>query len=167
MTIRAINGLESAGTAFQSHLARYMESLGYKSCKDDPDIWLKPEIRPEDGEMCYSYLLCFVDNNLCIHHYADSMLEWLHKSFPLKTGFGNPYVYLGAKLCKIRLHNRVWAWAMSSIKYVGEAVRNCAVHFSSNYGVKYMMFKKAENPFKMGYDPELDTSPELVPDTMK
>ena len=25
------------------------------------------------------------------------------------------------------------------------------------------MPKKAENPFKMGYDPELDTSPELDP----
>ena len=26
------------------------------------------------------------------------------------------------------------------------------------------MHRKAENPFKMGYDPELDTSPELDPD---
>ena len=26
------------------------------------------------------------------------------------------------------------------------------------------MLKKAENPFEMGYDPELDTSPELHPD---
>ena len=28
------------------------------------------------------------------------------------------------------------------------------------------MPKKAENPYKMGYDPELDTSPELDPDTV-
>ena len=27
------------------------------------------------------------------------------------------------------------------------------------------MPKKAENPFKMGYDPEFDTSPEIDPDT--
>ena len=27
------------------------------------------------------------------------------------------------------------------------------------------MPKKAENPFKMGYDPELDTSPELDSDS--
>ena len=26
------------------------------------------------------------------------------------------------------------------------------------------MHKKEENPFKMGYDPELNTSPELDPD---
>ena len=28
------------------------------------------------------------------------------------------------------------------------------------------MPRKAENPFKMGYDPVLDTSPELDPDTV-
>ena len=28
------------------------------------------------------------------------------------------------------------------------------------------MPKKAQNPFKMGYDPEMDTSPELDPDAI-
>ena len=94
------------------------------------------------------------------------MLEWLHKSFPLKPGLGNPDLYLGAKLHKTRLDNGVWAWAMSPAKYVREAVRNCIVHLSSKYGVKYRMSKKAENPFKMEYDPELDTSPESNPDAV-
>ena len=52
---------------------------------------------------------------------------------------------------------------MSPTKYIREAVRNCAVHLSSNYGGKYRMPKKVENPFKMEHDPELDTSPELDP----
>ena len=47
------------------------------------------------------------------------------------------------------------------VKYVPEVIRNCAVHLSSNDGGKYRMPKKAENPFKMGHDPELDISPEL------
>ena len=51
----------------------------------------------------------------------------------------------------------MWAWAMSPAKYVHEAVRNCTVHLSTNYGGKYRMPKKVQNPFKMGYDPELDT----------
>ena len=92
------------------------------------------------------------------------MLRRLHKSFPLKLGFVNPDIYLGAKLCKTRLHNRVWAWAMSPTKYIREEVRNCTVHLSSNYGGKYRLPKKAENPFKMGYNPALDTIPELDPD---
>ena len=106
-SVRALYGLKLADAAFQSHFARYMESLGYQSCKADPDLWLKQEIRPEDGVKYYSYLLCYVDDILCIHHNADAMLEWLHKSFLNKPGFGNPDMYLNAKLHKTRLHNGV------------------------------------------------------------
>ena len=70
-------------------------------------------------------------------------------------------MYLGAKLHKTRLNNGVLAWAMSPARYVHEAVRNGAVHLSSNYGCKHRIPTKAENPFKMRYDPELNTSPEL------
>ena len=93
------------------------------------------------------------------------MLEQLHKSFPLKPRYHEPNMYLSAKLYKTRLHTGKWAWAMSPAKYVCEAVRNCTVHLSSNYGGKYIMPKKAENPLKMGYDQELDTSLEIDPDT--
>ena len=48
--------------------------------------------------------------------------------------------------------------------YVCEAAKNCTVNLLSNYGSKYRMPKKAENPFKMGYDPKLDPSPEFGPD---
>ena len=74
--------------------------MGCEPCKADLNLWLKPEIRPGDGVKYYSYLLCYVDDILCIHHNADDMQEWLHKSFPLKPGFGNHDMYLGAKLCK-------------------------------------------------------------------
>ena len=102
-------------------------------------LWLKPEIRPKDGVKYYSYLLCYVHYILCIHHNADAMLEWLHKSFPLKPGFGNLDMYLSAKLHKTRLHNGVGAWVISPIKNVQDAVRNCTVHLSSNYGGKSRM----------------------------
>ena len=51
---------------------------------------------------------------LCIHHNADSVLMWLHISFPLKLGFGEPEMYLGAKLCRTRLHNGVWGMGNES-----------------------------------------------------
>ena len=126
--VRTLYGLKWTGAAFWSHLAQCMESLGYQSCKGDPDLWLKLEIRTEDGVKYCSYLLFYVDDILCIHHNADSMLEQLYKSFPLKLGFSNPDMDLGAKLCKTRLHNGVWEWAVSLAKNVSEAVRNCTVH---------------------------------------
>ena len=73
--VRVLYGLISAVATFWSHLAKCMESLGYQSCKADQDLWHKPEIRPEDGIKYYSYSLCYIDDLLCIHHNADSVLE--------------------------------------------------------------------------------------------
>ena len=109
MIVRAIYGQKSTGTAFRSHLAKCIESLRYQSCKTDPDLWLQPETIPEDGVKYYLYLVCYVEDILSIHHNADSVLEWLHKSFPLKLGFSNADMCLGAKLHKTRLHSGVWA----------------------------------------------------------
>ena len=53
---------------------------------------------------------------------------------------------------------------MSPAKYVHDAARNCTVHLLTNYGGKYRMPKNAKNPFKMWYDPELDTNQELDQD---
>ena len=73
--VRVSYSLGSVGAAFRSHLSRFMDSMGYQSCKADPDLWLKPEIRLEDGVKYYSDILCYVDDILCIHHSADSVLE--------------------------------------------------------------------------------------------
>ena len=115
--IRDLYGLKSAGAAFISHLTRCMESLMYESCKADLYLLLKPKIRPEDGIQYYFYLLQYVDDILYIHHNADAMLEYLHKSSPFKPGFGKADMYLGTESCKTRLHNGIWAWAMSPVKH--------------------------------------------------
>ena len=65
-------------------------------------------------------------------------------------------MYQSAKLCKTRLHDGLWAWAMSPNEYVHQVVRNCAVFLAANYGGRFRLPKKAENPFKMGYDPHPD-----------
>ncbi len=45
-----------------------MHQMGYTSCKADPDLWLKAVTRPEDNVLYYAYILCYVDDILCIHH---------------------------------------------------------------------------------------------------
>ena len=66
--VRALYGLRSAGEAFRNHLADCMQTLGYRSCLADQDLWYKPEIRPSDNHKYYSYMLLYVDDALCIHH---------------------------------------------------------------------------------------------------
>ena len=143
MIVRALYGLKSAGAAFRAHLASCMRELGYTSCKADPDLWLKPETRPDDGVRYYSYILCYVDDILCIHHDAMKVLGRINKYLPLKSeSVGDPDIYLGAKLRQTQLPNGVWAWALSPSIYVNQAVKNCETHLKDNYDGKYSLPRK-------------------------
>ena len=75
---RALYGTKSAGASFRNHLADCMLTLGYESCKADPDIWLKRYAKP-DGTPYYGYMLLYVDDALCIHHDAEAELLKLDK----------------------------------------------------------------------------------------
>ena len=59
--------LKSSGAAFHAHVVDCMISLGYVSCLAGPDLWMKAEINA-DGDKYYSYILCYVDNVLVVHH---------------------------------------------------------------------------------------------------
>jgi hypothetical protein len=91
-----------------------------------------------------------------------AVLGKINNYWPLKPdSVGNPDIYLGAKLKQTRLDNGVWAWVLSPSKNVNQAVKNCEKHLSKNYSGKYSLPKKAENPFWMGFEPELDESTPL------
>jgi hypothetical protein len=137
-----------------------MRELGYESCKADADVWLKAETRP-DGFKYYSYVLCYVDDVLCIHHDAMNQILAIGKRFPLKKrSVGDPDIYLGAKLRKVTLENGVEAWSMSPSKYVQEAVKNVKNYLQEKEPGRPWL-KKAPTPFSKDYRPEIDIPPEL------
>ena len=77
-----------------------MAALGYKPCLADPDIWLKAH--NQDGIDYYSYILCYVDDIMVIHHDTRPILDRIYKFMKLKeSSIGNPDIYLGAKLNKV------------------------------------------------------------------
>jgi hypothetical protein len=41
--VRALHGLKSACAAFCTHLASFIQQMGYISCKADPDLWYTAE----------------------------------------------------------------------------------------------------------------------------
>jgi hypothetical protein len=127
--VRALYGLKSAGAVFRAHLASFVRQMGYSSCKADPDLWLKAVTRPDDNVWYYAYILCYVDDILCIHHDPMSVMNEINGYLPLKpSSVGDLDIYLGAKLKQTRLPNGIWAWGLSPSKYVAQAVKNCKFH---------------------------------------
>ena len=60
---------------------------------------MKTETRSEDKLEYYLYIICYVDDILCIHHDPDTVLNKLNRYVPLKPGsIGSPDMYLGMKL---------------------------------------------------------------------
>ena len=44
--IRALYGHKSSGSAFRSFLAEHLHDTGYRPCKADPDVWMRPALNP-------------------------------------------------------------------------------------------------------------------------
>ena len=100
-------------------------AIGYTPCRGDNELWMKPEIDPDSDEY-YSYILCYVDDVLVVHHDAMTTLMKIDNYFKLKpSSIGDPEIYLGAKLNYTRAPNGVWCWTLSPSKYVQEACKNC------------------------------------------
>ena len=119
IVMRALYGFKSAGASFRNHLADCMMHLGFTPCLADPDLWMRPEVRPSNGMSYYAYVLLYVDNVLVVHHDATDVLLCLDKYFKMKPGsICDPNFYLGATIKQMRLANGVMAWASSPSKYV-------------------------------------------------
>jgi hypothetical protein len=163
--VRALYGLKSAGAAFCVHLASFMRQMGYTSYKADPDLWYKAETRPADNFRYFAYILCYVDNILCVHHDPMSVLDLINGYMPLKPSLvGDPDIYLGAKLKMTQLENRIWAWRLSFSKYVAQAVKNCAKHLTDKLNNRFRLHQRADNPFPYDCCLGLDLSEPLDPE---
>ncbi len=161
----SLYGLKSTGAAFHVHLASFMHQMGYTSCKADPDLWYKAETRPADNFRYYAYILCYVDDILCVHHDPMSVLNLINGYMPLKPSLvGDPDIYLNAKLKMTQLDNGIWAWGLSPSKYVTQAVINCAKHLTDKLNICFRLPQRADNPFPYDYCLELDLSEPLDPE---
>ena len=122
--------------------------MGYTSCKADPDLWLKAVTRPEDNVRYYAYILCYVDDILCIHHDPMSVMNEINGYLPLKktNSVGNPDIHLSTKQKQTRLPNEVMAWGLDPSKYVVQAVKNCQIHLTKKLNGKYSIPARADNP---------------------
>jgi hypothetical protein len=158
---RALYGGESAGKDFRNHLRSCMRHLEFESCLADPDVWMRPALKP-DGSEYYEYVLIYMDDVLVVSTWGEKILrEGIGRYFDLKEeSIGPPTIYLGGHLRKVELENGVKAWAFSSSQYVRKAVKNIEKHLDRKGG---KLPFKAETPIQTSFRPELDVTPKLNP----
>ena len=155
---RALYGLRSAGAAFRSFLAGKLEALGFMSSYADPEVWMRPAVKP-DGEEYYEYILCYVDDIMCMSMNAEDVMIQLQYQFKFKKDkIEPPETYLGARL-KLKNIDGDNMWSISSYDYIKAAIEN--VQSTISKGTRWKFSKKAPTPMVMGFEPELDESPEL------
>ena len=79
----ALYGLKSPGAAFRSNLEGLMKDIGNLSTKGDPDVYIRPAVKP-DGTEYHEMVLCYVDNVLAISATPMKTIEGIKAVFKLK-----------------------------------------------------------------------------------
>jgi len=92
--------------------------LGYRPSKADPDIWLRPAVKP-DGTKYYEMILCYVDDIISISMKPLDAIDGIQKIFTLKNNRADvPEMYLGAGISKVRSVSGTECWTLSSEDYI-------------------------------------------------
>ena len=160
---KALYGLKSSGAAFRAHLVETLHDISFKPTKADPDVWIRPAIKP-GGVEYYEYIMCYVDDILSISHDAKSLLQSLQGQFKLKGDkIEPPDMYLGAKLGTMQVGGNE-GWFMSSEKYVKSTIQNIEETLQK---MGQRLPSKCKTPLAYGYCPELDVTPELKADGLQ
>ena len=157
---KALYGLWSSGFAWRSLCAQTLrENLGFKPCRADNDVWMRPAIKP-NGDKYYEYIFVYTDDIMVISHKPKPILDKLNLSFLLKPeSIGKPNIYLGATILQFEVPGDSRPkWAISSEQYVKEAVRLVKAWLEKR---GLWLKSKAPGVLPSGYQPELDGSPEL------
>ena len=155
---KALYGLKSSGAAFRSKLAGVIWDLGYRPSKADPDVWLRPAVKP-DGFKYYEMILCYVDDIISISANPIDAINGIQKVFKLKNDRAEvPDMYLGCGIANVRSNSGRQCWTLSSEKYIKAAVTNVEEKLAKS---NLRLPTKCPTPMMSGYHPAEDTSPEL------
>jgi hypothetical protein len=165
MIVWALYSLQSSGARWHDHLAATLRDAGFKACKADADVWMRPTVKA-DGSKYYEYILCYIDDILVVSERPKRIMEGLEAKYVLKAGsVSEPTTYLRAKDLKYRLEHSdnpdKARWSLSAEDYVNRAVKDVETELEK---VGKALPTKVTTPTTADYRPELDQSKELGPD---
>ena len=77
--VRALYGLKSSGASWRAIMNTSILEMGFTSSIADPDVYLRPNAKP-DGSKYYEYILVYVDDVLIVSHSPNTHLERIKAS---------------------------------------------------------------------------------------
>ncbi|KAI2506217.1 Reverse transcriptase (RNA-dependent DNA polymerase) [Fragilaria crotonensis] len=155
---KALYGLKTSGAAFRAHLAETLYDLSYTPSRADPDVWIRPAVKPDGFKYYYEMVLVYVDDILCISHDPKSTMAGIQETLKLKDDkIEKPENYLGAQLAQMVIGGQT-CWTMSSHDYVKAAVANVEAALDAS---GQRLPSRCTTPIQSNYRPELDTTSEL------
>ena len=149
--IRALYGLRSSGRCWHDRFAGVLETMGFKQCLADNDVWMR-----DKGDH-YEYIGVYVDDLQIASRAPDDIIKSLqvdHK-FSLK-GTGPLTFHLGCDFVR----DEDGTLVMTPRKYIQRMVQN----YSRLFGGEPRHYM---SPLDKGDHPELDDSDLLGPDDIK
>jgi hypothetical protein len=142
-------------------MAEKLDDFGFKSSQADPDVWLRPAIKPDD-KAYYEYILVYVDDILSISIDAKTILEQMQFKFR-NDKIEPPTSYLGARLKVKKTIDGVDCWTITSVDYVNAVIETVEAAIKNT---SHKLPNKVSTPMLLLYAPQLDGSEELdVDDT--
>ena len=156
---RSLYVLKRSGAAWRTKLAETLMSLGYKSSKEDADVCMKRDFKP-NGDPYYKYMVCCVDDLLQISFKPKEDIYVLNMIYWLKGGFGPTERYLGENTEKVQLKYGQVLWSTNCVDYSNSAIENV----DNSLGVDKMALKNdgdGHRPYSSSFRPELYVTEEL------
>ena len=191
--VRSLYGLKSAGAAWAAALRQVMRDLGFFPCRADGDVWMRASVDTTfggerslgatndqgqpDGHWYYEYVLIHTDDILSISKHPGKIMEAIGSVYKLKEDrktrlqWDDPDLYLGSKVRKYRTPEDEedldcplgYCWSTSGDDYVKSVIEDIQAKLGKD---GRQLNANQCSPVSSGYRPELDTSPELVGDSI-
>ena len=117
--------VKAAGVDYWKHVGKIMLDMNFKSCTDDPNVWLRPDNKA-DGTTYNQYILLYTDDIRCImENLEDFLVNKFGERFKLKeTSIAPPTQYLGNKVSQVTIENGPTCWSFSSSQYIHNSIKN-------------------------------------------
>lgn len=158
---KALYGLKSSGAAWRALFSSTLESLNYRRCDGDHDVYIRKAVKP-CGTEYYEMLFVYVDDILHLSHHKtiseNETMKAIGRIYTLKDdSLKPPEVYLGANIGVIIDSTGTRMSYMSATDYIGGAIKTVEADLPDGKKLN----GRAERPFPENYKPELDATPFL------